>query len=77
VCVEHAVELDAVFLEGIDEESSLLIFERADFFEIERACSGARPEKTVTEARAFFVGPVHEFERDGMIGFGDVTAHGF
>src|SRR5882724_11625390 len=58
VSVEHGVEVDAIFFERVDEKRSLLVFERADFFKIERASGGSGAEKAVTKARAFFVGPI-------------------
>ena len=61
VSVEHGVEVNAVLFEGVDEKRSLLVFERTDFFKIEPARGGSGAEKAVTEARAFFVGPIHEF----------------
>jgi len=77
VGVENVGKVDVVFFECVDEASALLVGEIADFFDFEAGARGGGAEEAVAKARAFFVGPVYEFESDGRFFIAGIAAESF
>ena len=64
VRVAHAIELDAVLAQRIDQARALLVREPADVVELQAAARRRRAEQAPAEPRALLVGPVDQLERD-------------
>ena len=54
---------DAVLRQRIHQPRALTVFQLADVVDRETARGGRRSQQAASEARAFFVGPVHELHR--------------
>ena len=63
---DHAVKRDAVFFEGVCNADAVFVGAATKVVGFEDAGSGGRAEETISEARAFFIGPIDERERDRM-----------
>ncbi len=62
--VDHAIEQDAVLGQRIHQPGALAILQVSDVVERQAAGRRRRSEQAPAEARPFFVGPVHELQRD-------------
>ena len=63
--LEHAIDVDAVLGQRVGEARALAIDEVAHGVGDEAAAGARRPEQAAREARALFVGEVHDGQRDG------------
>ena len=61
--VLHALEINADIFQRVRQFDSVLVHQAARFVHVEIAGAGGRAEQTFAEARAFFIGPIHEANR--------------
>ena len=65
----YFLEIDSVFFQRIDQANSVLVLEPARFVHVDLARAGRRTEKTFSEPRAFFIGPIDQSNCDRRLAF--------
>ena len=63
----HALEIHADLLQRVRQSDAVLVLQAARLVHVEVARAGGRAEQALAEARAFFVGPIHQADGDGRL----------
>ena len=62
-------EIDSVFLHRVDQENAIFVFEFSRFVHVDLARARGRTEKTFSKARAFFIAPIDQPNRNRRFAF--------